>query len=163
MTNVLLDGFSNYWHRRKSSMKTTQGERPPALCGCPQLRSVPSLWSGIGEQSRSISRGLKINKNSAEGEVFLVDFPSYRTFQAVRFHLFEKPVFRPCEANTLAKQWRTLEEASGRKPVNKQKVHSSDDCPAAMRWPPDSGGNPFLRSEATVDPNRRTSQRHLSH
>src|SRR5580700_10637954 len=80
MTNVLLDGFSNYWHRRKSSMKTTQGERPPALRGCPQLRSVPSLWSGIGEQSRSISRGLKINKNSAEGEVFLVDFPSYRTF-----------------------------------------------------------------------------------
>src|SRR6202045_5299345 len=84
MTNVLLDGFSNYWHRRKSSMKTTQGERPPALRGCPQLRSVPSLWSGIGEQSRSISRGLKINKNSAEREVFLVDFPSYRTFQAVR-------------------------------------------------------------------------------
>jgi SAM-dependent methyltransferase len=49
------------------------------LRGCPQLRSVPSLWSGIGEPSRSISRGLKINKNSAEGEVFLVDFPSYRT------------------------------------------------------------------------------------
>src|ERR1700692_4830656 len=83
MTNVLLDGFSNYWHRRKSSMKTTQGERPPALRGCPQLRSVPSLWSGIGEQSRSISRGLKINKNSAEGEVFLVDFPSYRTLRAL--------------------------------------------------------------------------------
>src|ERR1700719_4073659 len=83
MTNVLLDGFSNYWHRRKSSMKTTQGERPPALRSCPQLRSVPSLWSGIGEQSRSISRGLKINKNSAEREVFLVDFPSYRTFRAV--------------------------------------------------------------------------------
>ena len=36
------------------------------------------------EQARSISRGLKVNKNSAEGEVFLVDFPSYRTFQAVR-------------------------------------------------------------------------------
>jgi len=31
------------------------------------------------EQSCSIPRGLKINKNSAEGEVFLVDFPSYRT------------------------------------------------------------------------------------
>src|ERR1700686_4666836 len=82
MTNVLLDGFSNYWHRRKSSMKTTQGERPPALRGCPQLRSVPSLWSGIGEQSRSISRGLKINKNSAAREVFLVCFPSYRTLRA---------------------------------------------------------------------------------
>jgi hypothetical protein len=36
------------------------------------------------EQSCSIPRGLKINKNSAEGEVFLVDFPSYRTLQAVR-------------------------------------------------------------------------------
>src|SRR4030081_215466 len=30
--------------------------------------------------------GLKINKNSAEGEVFLVDFPSYRTLRAVRSH-----------------------------------------------------------------------------
>src|SRR6202051_2784388 len=87
MTNVLLYGFSNYWHRRKSSMKTTQGERPPALRGCPQLRSVPSLWSGIGEQSRSISRGLKINKNSAESEVFLVDFPSYRTSRACSLKL----------------------------------------------------------------------------
>src|SRR5258708_7459331 len=56
--------------------------------GCIQLRSVPSLWSGIGEQSRSISRGLKINKNSAEGEVFLVDFPSYRTSVA---HLSATP------------------------------------------------------------------------
>jgi hypothetical protein len=27
------------------------------------------------------SKGLKINKNSAEGEVFFVDFPSYRTLQ----------------------------------------------------------------------------------
>jgi hypothetical protein len=34
------------------------------------------------EQSCSIPRGLGINKNSAEGEVFLVDFPSYRTLQA---------------------------------------------------------------------------------
>src|SRR3979490_1412609 len=47
------------------------------------VRSVPSLWSGMREQSCSIPRGLKINKNSAEGEVFLVDFPSYRTFQAL--------------------------------------------------------------------------------
>src|ERR1019366_2591156 len=84
MTNVLLAGFTSYWHRRKSSMRTTQGERPPALRGCPQLRSVPSLGSGMREQSRSISRGLKINKNSAEGEVFLVDFPSYRTLQELR-------------------------------------------------------------------------------
>jgi hypothetical protein len=38
----------------------------------------------MGEQSRSISRGLKINKNSAEGEVFLVDFPSYRTLRELR-------------------------------------------------------------------------------
>jgi hypothetical protein len=48
------------------------------------VRSVPSLWSGMREQSCSIPRGLKINKNSAEGEVFFVDFPSYRTLQAVR-------------------------------------------------------------------------------
>src|SRR5258705_13494202 len=64
------------------------------------VRSVPSLWSEMREQSCSIPRGLKINKNSAEGEVFLVDFPSYRTFQAVRFHLSEKPVFRPLAENT---------------------------------------------------------------
>jgi hypothetical protein len=37
------------------------------------------------EQSCSIPRGLKINKNSAEGEVFFVDFPSYRTLQAIQF------------------------------------------------------------------------------
>src|ERR1035441_7241414 len=78
MTNVLLAGFTSHWHHRKSSMRTIPGEKPPALRGCPQLRSVPSLWSGMREQSCSISRGLKINKNSAEGEVFLVDFPSYR-------------------------------------------------------------------------------------
>src|ERR1017187_10422145 len=83
MTNVLLAGFTSYWHRRKSSMRTTPGERPPALRGCPQLRSVPSLWRGMREQACSIPRGLKINKNSAESEVFLVDFPSYRTLQAV--------------------------------------------------------------------------------
>src|SRR5258708_35508022 len=49
------------------------------------VRSVPSLWSGMREQSCSIPRGLKVNKNSAEGEVFFVDFPSYRTLQALRF------------------------------------------------------------------------------
>jgi hypothetical protein len=40
MTNVLLDDFSNYWHRRKSSMKTTQeGETTGAarLSGTRQL------------------------------------------------------------------------------------------------------------------------------
>src|ERR1035437_708260 len=95
MTNVLLDGFPSYWHRRKSSMKTTQGERPPALRGCPQLGSVPSLWSGMREQARSIRRGLKVNKNSAEGEVFLVDFPSYRTLRAVRL-----PVAEPHQSHT---------------------------------------------------------------
>src|SRR3979490_2264228 len=47
------------------------------------VRSAPSLWSGMREQSCSIPRGLKINKNSAEGEVFLVDFLSYRTLRAV--------------------------------------------------------------------------------
>jgi hypothetical protein len=31
-----------------------------------------------------IQAGLETNKNPAEGEVFFVDFPSYRTFQAVR-------------------------------------------------------------------------------
>jgi hypothetical protein len=39
------------------------------------------------EQSCSIPRGLKINKNSAEGEVFFVDFPSYRTFQDWLAHI----------------------------------------------------------------------------
>src|SRR5258708_7822975 len=48
------------------------------------VRSVPSLWSEMREQSCSIPRGLKINKNSAEGEVFLVDFPSYRTLRKPR-------------------------------------------------------------------------------
>src|SRR5260370_888054 len=87
MTNVLLAGFTSHWHRRKSSMRTTGEEPTSATRRDPQalrdaiVRSVPSLWSEMREQSCSIPRGLKINKNSAEGEVFLVDFPSYRTFQ----------------------------------------------------------------------------------
>src|SRR5260370_15850538 len=57
------------------------------------VRSVPSLWSGMREQSCSIPRGLKINKNSAEGEVFIVDFPSCRTLRALRddFRLARDP------------------------------------------------------------------------
>src|SRR5258706_11425948 len=84
MTNVLLAGFTSHWHRRKSSMRTTGEEPTSATRRDAIVRSVPSLWSEMREQSCSIPRGLKINKNSAEGEVFLVDFPSYRTLQAVR-------------------------------------------------------------------------------
>jgi hypothetical protein len=40
------------------------------------------------EQSCSIPRGLKVNKNSAEGEVFFVDFPSYRTLRACEMRLW---------------------------------------------------------------------------
>src|SRR5712672_3224498 len=58
------------------------------------VRSVPSLWSGMREQSCSIPRGLKVNKNSAEGEVFFVDFPSYRTFQAFRKRRSFPPTLR---------------------------------------------------------------------
>src|ERR1700692_3807706 len=76
MTNVLLAGFTSHWHRRKSSKRTTGGRTHKRYA---VVRSVPSLWSGMREQSCSIPRGLKINKNSAEGEVFFVDFPSYRT------------------------------------------------------------------------------------
>jgi hypothetical protein len=43
------------------------------------------------EQARSISRGLKVNKNSAEGEVFLVDFPSYRTLQELEPFSYHQP------------------------------------------------------------------------
>jgi hypothetical protein len=53
-----------------------QGEKPQTLRSCRQLRNVTSLWSGTREQFCSITRGLKINKNLAEGEVFLVDFLS---------------------------------------------------------------------------------------
>src|ERR1700730_5396574 len=45
------------------------------------VRSVPSLWSGMREQSCSIPRGLKINKNSAEGEGSIVDFPPQKQTQ----------------------------------------------------------------------------------
>src|ERR1039457_893667 len=112
MTNVLLAGFTSYWHRRKSSMRTTQGERPPALRGCPQLRSVPSLGSGMREQSRSISRGLKINKNSAEGEVFLVDFPSYRTLQVVDHMTKCRKMERGKGIEPLSSGWRPEAQAT---------------------------------------------------
>src|SRR6202051_3943257 len=84
MTNVLLDGFSNYWHRRKSSMKNhTRGETTSVA----RLSATPQRPEPLERNRRTIPlnfKGLKINKNSAEGEVFLVDFPSYRTLRAVQ-------------------------------------------------------------------------------
>ena len=87
MTNVLLAGCTSHWHRRKLSMRTTGEEPTSATRHDAIVRSVPSLWSEMREQSCSIPKGLKINKNSAEGEVFIVDFPSYRTLQGVMDHL----------------------------------------------------------------------------
>ena len=78
MTNVLLAGFTSHWLRRESSHENRREKTHKRYA---VVRSVPSLWSEMREQSCSIPRGLKINKNSAEGEVFLVDFPSYRTLR----------------------------------------------------------------------------------
>ena len=50
------------------------------------------------EQSCSIPRGLKVNKNSAEGEVFFVDFPSYRTLQAQRDSMDSISMSRLCKS-----------------------------------------------------------------
>src|SRR5258705_11799088 len=65
------------------------------------------------EQSCSIPRGLKINKNSAEGEVFLVDFPSYRTKDQARVMTRVKAVYRswaiPCVGKQVYGQRHRLE------------------------------------------------------
>ena len=41
---------------------------------CAVVRSVPSLWSGMREQSCSIPRGLKINKIQPKAKCFLLTF-----------------------------------------------------------------------------------------
>jgi hypothetical protein len=79
MTNVLLAGFTSHWLRRESSHENRREKTHKRYA---VIRSVPSLWSGMREQSCSIPRGLKINKNQADSEVFFVDFSSYRTFRA---------------------------------------------------------------------------------
>ena len=68
------------------------------------VRSVPSLWSGKREQILlDYKGGLEINKNPAEGEVFFVDFPSYRTFQAEQINrcLLGRSAHGPCRARPL--------------------------------------------------------------
>src|ERR1700756_4492167 len=81
MTNVLLAGFTSHWHRRKSSMRTT-GEEPTSAT---RLSAASRAFGAECENNPAqFQRGLKINKNSAEGEGFFVDFPSYRTFQGLR-------------------------------------------------------------------------------
>jgi hypothetical protein len=81
MTNVLLAGFTSHWHRRKSSMRTT-GEEPTSAT---QLSAAPQRPEPLERNTRTIllnSKGAENQQESAEGEVFLVDFPSYRTLQA---------------------------------------------------------------------------------
>jgi hypothetical protein len=71
MTNVLLDGFSNYWHRRKSSMKKhTRGETTSVarLSATPQRpeplernrRTIPFNFKGA-ENQQEFSRGRSIS------------------------------------------------------------------------------------------------------
>src|ERR1039458_4656383 len=57
-------------------MKTTQGKRPPALRGCPQLRGVPSLRSGMQEQILlDNKRGWKSTKTRPKVKCFLLTSP----------------------------------------------------------------------------------------
>jgi hypothetical protein len=48
------------------------------------VRSKPSSWSGDSEQILLNNTGWKARKNLAEGKVFFLDFPFYRTYQALR-------------------------------------------------------------------------------
>jgi hypothetical protein len=82
MTNVLLAGFTSHWLRRESSHENRREETDKRYA---VVRSVPSLWSGKREQILlDNKRGWKSTKNPPEGEVFFVDFSSYRTSRAVR-------------------------------------------------------------------------------
>ena len=70
------------------------------------------LGAECEKQSRSISRGLKINKNSAEGEVFLVDFPSYRTLQVVDHMTKCRKMERGKGIEPLSSGWRPEAQAT---------------------------------------------------
>src|SRR5258705_1795649 len=80
MTNVLLAGFTSHWLRRESSHENRREKNPQALRGCPQ-RPEPLERKARTNPAR-LQAGLEIHKNPAEGEVFFVDFSSYRTLQA---------------------------------------------------------------------------------
>jgi len=45
---------------------------------------MPSLWRGRSEQLSLVHVGWEARKTPAAGEVFFLDFPLYRTYQALR-------------------------------------------------------------------------------
>src|SRR5258708_7385018 len=80
MTNVLLAGFTSHWLRRESSHENRREKTHKRYA---VVRSVPSLGADGENKSCSITSGAGNPQNPAEGEVFFVDFSSYRTFQVV--------------------------------------------------------------------------------
>src|ERR1700751_3454948 len=81
MTKAVLADFTSHWLRRESSHENRREETHKHYA---VVRSVPSLWSGKREQILlDNKRGWKSTKNPAKGEVFFVDFSSYRTLWEV--------------------------------------------------------------------------------
>jgi hypothetical protein len=76
-------GFRTDWLRRKQSMKIA-GRRNPHCLGHIALR--PSPWRGSSEQISLDRLGWEARKTPADGEVFFLDFPFYRTFRDVSFN-----------------------------------------------------------------------------
>src|SRR5260370_1132711 len=75
MTNVLLDGFSNYWHRRKSSMKNhTRGETTSVA----RLSATPQHPEPLERNRRTIPLNFKGAENqqefSRDAKYFLLTF-----------------------------------------------------------------------------------------
>jgi hypothetical protein len=60
-------------------MKTAGRRNPNRWAIMPR---TPSLWRGRSEQLSLVHVGWKARKTPAAGEVFFLDFPLYRTYQA---------------------------------------------------------------------------------
>jgi hypothetical protein len=83
MTNVLLDGFSNYWHRRKSSMKNhTRGETTSVA----RLSATPQHPEPLERNRRTIPLNFKGAENqqefSRDAKYFLLTFLLIEPLQA---------------------------------------------------------------------------------
>jgi hypothetical protein len=75
LTAVLFAGFGTNRHRCDEAMKTA--DREPKSLG--QNSQQPSTWRGSSAQILLNQVGCEARKTPADGGVFFLDFPFYRT------------------------------------------------------------------------------------
>jgi hypothetical protein len=80
LTAVLFAGFGTNRHRCDEAMKTA--DREPKSLG--QNSQQPSTWRGSSAQILLNQVGCEARKTPADGGVFFLDFPFYRTLPVMR-------------------------------------------------------------------------------